>query len=162
MAHMILLVRGHKVMLDRDLALLYGIETRVLNQAVSLNLKRFPDDFIFDLTKEEIMRISQTVTSSTDLKYSIKVRAFTEQGVAMLSSVLRLLYAQNARQASVLRSVLKLGGGLLFSPWRAAECSNVSVDRTDLCVHDTFNNTRQASDLRACSNWRVAHLCGRP
>jgi len=83
----ILLVRGQKVMLDRDLAVLYGVETRVLNQAVRRNIKRFPPDFMFELTREEIMRISQTVISS-DIKYSKRVHAFTEQGVAMLSSVL--------------------------------------------------------------------------
>lgn len=84
----IVLIRGQKVMLDRDLANLYGVETRVLNQAVGRNIKRFPDDFMFVLTREEIMRISQIVTSS-DIKYSKRVRVFTEQGVAMLSSVLR-------------------------------------------------------------------------
>ena len=83
----ILPVRGQKVMLDRDLAVLYGVETRVLNQAVRRNIKRFPPDFMFELTREEIMRISQTVISS-DIKYSKRVHAFTEQGVAMLSSVL--------------------------------------------------------------------------
>ena len=83
----ILLVRGQKVMLDRDLALLYGAETRALNQAVRRNIKRFPPDFMFELTREEIMRISQTVISS-EIKYSKRVHAFTEQGVAMLSSVL--------------------------------------------------------------------------
>ena len=83
----ILLVRGQKVMLDRDLAVLYGVETRVLNQAVRRNIKRFPPDFMFELTREEIVRISQTVISS-DIKYSKRVHAFTEQGVAMLSSVL--------------------------------------------------------------------------
>jgi hypothetical protein len=82
------LIRGQKVMLDRDLAELYGVETRVLNQAVGRNVERFPEDFMFALTREEIMRISQTVTSS-EIKYSKRVRAFTEQGVAMLSSVLR-------------------------------------------------------------------------
>lgn len=80
-------LRGQKVMLDRDLAELYGVETRALNQAVRRNAKRFPSDFMFPLTREEIMRISQSVISS-DLKYSKRVYAFTEQGVAMLSSVL--------------------------------------------------------------------------
>ena len=84
----ILLVRGQKVLLDRDLAVLYGVETRALNQAVRRNIKRFPPDFMFELTREEIMRISQTVISS-EIKYSKRVHAFTEQGVAMLSSVLK-------------------------------------------------------------------------
>jgi hypothetical protein len=89
----IYLVRDHKVMLDRDLAELYGVETRVLNQAVRRNIERFPEDFMISLTREEIMRISQIVISSPQaeldtLKYSKSVMAFTEYGIAMLSSVL--------------------------------------------------------------------------
>jgi hypothetical protein len=83
----IYLIRGEKVMLDRDLAALYEVETRALNQAVSRNRDRFPDDFMFELTREEILGISQIVTSS-NLKFSKRVSAFTEQGVAMLASIL--------------------------------------------------------------------------
>jgi hypothetical protein len=83
----IFLIRGEKVMLDRDLAKLYGVETRVLNQSVRRNPERFPSDFMFELTRDEIVGISQFVTSS-NLKFSKRVTAFTEQGVAMLSSVL--------------------------------------------------------------------------
>ena len=79
----IVLIRGQKVMLDRDLANLYGVETRVLNQAVGRNIKRFPEDFLFALTREEIMRISQIVTSS-DINYAKRVHVFTEQCVAIL------------------------------------------------------------------------------
>ena len=75
-------VRGRQVMLDRDLASLYGVETKVLNQAVKRNIERFPDDFRFQLTKDECLR-SQIVT----FKYLPYV--FTENGIAMLSSVLR-------------------------------------------------------------------------
>jgi hypothetical protein len=60
----IFLIRGEKVMLDRDLAELYGVETRVLNQSVRRNLDRSPSDFMFELTSEEIVGISQFVTSS--------------------------------------------------------------------------------------------------
>ena len=74
-------------MLDRDLALLYGVETRVLNQAVQRNIKRFPNDFMFSLTREEIRNISQIVISSK-IKHAPNVQAFTEQGVAMLSGIL--------------------------------------------------------------------------
>src|SRR3989442_7351315 len=83
----IYVIRGERVMLDRDLAMLYQVETRVLNQAVSRNVERFPMDFMFELTRDEILGISQIVTSS-NLKFSKRVTAFTEQGVAMLSSVL--------------------------------------------------------------------------
>jgi len=81
----ILVIRGKRVMLDRDLAKLYGVETRELNQAVKRNISRFPEDFMFSLTRDEIERISQFVIS---LKFSKSVYVFTEQGVAMLSSVL--------------------------------------------------------------------------
>ena len=72
-------------MIDSDLAMLYEVPTFVLNQAVKRNIKRFPEDFMFTLTREEIKRISQIVIS---LKFHKCVSAFTEQGVAMLSSVL--------------------------------------------------------------------------
>lgn len=81
----IYIVRGEKVMLDKDLAELYQVETRVLNQAVRRNMDRFPSDFMFALTREEIRRVSQFVIP---LKYSNNVLAFTEKGVAMLSSIL--------------------------------------------------------------------------
>lgn len=90
-ARKIYIVRGHRVMLDRDLAALYEVETRVLNQAVKRNIDRFPDDFMFSLSREEITSISQIVTSSADnasLKFSKNVNVFTEHGVSMLSSVL--------------------------------------------------------------------------
>jgi len=84
----IYLLRGQKVMLDRDSAELYGVETRALNQAVRRNIDRFPKDFMFALTREEIRNISQIVISS-EIKHARNVHVFTEQGVAMLSSVLR-------------------------------------------------------------------------
>ncbi|MFU8781037.1 MAG: ORF6N domain-containing protein [Kiritimatiellia bacterium] len=84
----ILLLRGQKVLLDRDLASLYEVETRALNQAVRRNRDRFPDDFMFSLTRDEIRNISQSVICSDTIKHARNVYAFTEQGVAMLSSVL--------------------------------------------------------------------------
>jgi len=72
---------------NRDLAELYGVETRVLNQAVRRNKKRFPADFMFPLTREEIRNISQIVICS-EIKHARNVNVFTEQGVAMLSSIL--------------------------------------------------------------------------
>ena len=87
-AEKILYWREQKVILDRDLARRYGVQTRVLNQAVKRNSDRFPSDFAFVLSRAEIERISQIVTSSPGLKFSKQVRAFTEQRIAMLSSVL--------------------------------------------------------------------------
>lgn len=88
----ILLLRGQKVMLDIDLATLYEVEVRVLNQAVKRNIERFPADFMFQLTAEEAALLrSQTVILKTGRGRHRKYMsyAFTEQGVAMLSSVLR-------------------------------------------------------------------------
>ena len=102
-------IRGQRVMLDRDLASLYGVETRTLNQAVKRNIERFPEDFMFQLTKGEleILKSQYVMIESTDnekdenwtsqivTSNSIKMGlrrtpfAFTELGVAMLSSVLR-------------------------------------------------------------------------
>lgn len=82
-------IRGQKVMLDFDLAELYGIETKVLKQAVKRNQKRFPSDFMFELTKEEFNSLrSQIVTSNKRGGTRYMPFAFTEQGVAMLSSIL--------------------------------------------------------------------------
>lgn len=87
--NLIYTIRGHRVMLDSDLAMLYEVETKVLNQAVKRNIKRFPSNFMFQLTKDEWLSLrSQIVTFRNDIrKYT--PYAFTEQGVAMLSSVLR-------------------------------------------------------------------------
>ena len=84
----IYLIRGQRIMLDRDLAVLYGVETRALNQAVKRNCESFPEDFMFALTRVEILRLSQFVITS-ELKYSPSVFAFTEHGILMLSSVLK-------------------------------------------------------------------------
>jgi len=87
----ILLIRGHKVILDSDLAELYGVETKVFNQAVKRNISRFPEDFMFQMNKEELeIWRSQIVTSNPAAKMGLRRRpyVFTEHGVAMLSSVL--------------------------------------------------------------------------
>ena len=86
----ILIIRGKKVMLDRDLAGLYGVDTRALNQAVRRNINRFPEDFLFPLTKEEMDNWKSQIVISNKDKMGLRKRpyAFTENGVAMLSSVL--------------------------------------------------------------------------
>jgi hypothetical protein len=87
-ARSIFMARGEKVLLDRDLAVLYGVETRALNQAVRRNLNRFPPDFLFELSRDEIRALA-TLREDGKIRHSKAVFAFTEQGVAMLSSVLR-------------------------------------------------------------------------
>jgi len=122
----IFLIRGKKVMFDKDLAQLYGVETRTLNQAVRRNKERFPDDFMFQLTKEEF-RIwasqivipndkdrnlrSQTVISSYGGRRYIPY-VFTEQGIAMLSSVLKSKRAIQTNIA-IMRTFAKLREFLL-------------------------------------------------
>ena len=97
---LIKVIRGQQVMLDKDLAMLYGVEAKVLNQAVKRNVERFPNDFRFQLTKEECLR-SQIVTLNEKQGKHLKYMpyAFTEQGVAMLSSVLR---SQTAIEVNIL------------------------------------------------------------
>lgn len=88
----IYLIRGQKVMLDRDLANLYGVTTGALNQAVQRNQRRFPLDFMFQLSREELKNWkSQNVISNSSLRMGLRKApfAFTEHGVAMLSSVLK-------------------------------------------------------------------------
>ncbi len=87
--HRIYFIRNHKVMLDLDLAVLYGVETRVLNQAVKRNWERFPDDFMFQLTQKEAQNLRSQIVISKRGGRRYLPYAFTEQGVAMLSSVLR-------------------------------------------------------------------------
>jgi len=93
----IYLIRSQKVMLDRDLAELYGIETRVLKQSVRRNAGRFPGDFMFELTNKENQALrSQNVTLKRGQHAKYLPFAFTEQGVAMLSSVLRSKHASKS------------------------------------------------------------------
>lgn len=86
----IYIIRGRKVMLDRDLAVLYGVKTGVLNQAVKRNLDRFPADFMFQLDKKEMENWKSQIVITKAEKMGLRRQplAFTEQGVAMLSSVL--------------------------------------------------------------------------
>jgi hypothetical protein len=97
----ILLIRGHRVMQDTDLAILYGVPTKRLNEQVRRNKKRFPSDFMFQLTPEEVERLrSQFVTLKPGRGQHRKYRpyVFTEQGVAMLSSV---LHSERAIQVNI-------------------------------------------------------------
>ena len=103
----IVLIRGHKVLLDSDLAAMYGVELRTLNQAVKRNRNRFPADFMFQVSRQEheILR-SQFVTSSWGGR-RYRPYAFTEHGVAMLSSVLRSEHAV-AVNIQIIRTFVRL------------------------------------------------------
>jgi hypothetical protein len=105
----IFVIRGQKVMLDSDLAVLYGVETKVLNQAVKRSATRFPKDFVFQLTKEEVENLkSQIVTSSLGHGGRRKLPlVFTEHGVLMLSSVLKSERAVSVN-IQIVRTFIKL------------------------------------------------------
>lgn len=102
----IFIIRGQRVMISTHLADLYEVEPRVLMQAVRRNINRFPEDFMFPLTREEIMNLSQIVTSSK-IKHAPNIYAFTEQGIAMLSSVLNSERAVQVNIA-IMRTFVKL------------------------------------------------------
>jgi hypothetical protein len=104
----IYLIRGQKVMLDEDLAILYGVPVKRLNEQVKRNKGRFPNDFMFKLKRDEITSLRSQFATLTEKKYDIYQRyAFTEQGVAMLSSVLN---SDRAIQVNIqiMRTFIKL------------------------------------------------------
>lgn len=114
--HMILLIRGQKVMLDADLAQLYGVETKTLNRAVRRNLERFPNDFMRQLTAQEVARLRYHFgTSNLGRRFDASHRGgrryrplvFTEQGIAMLSSVLRSRRAVHVN-IEIMRAFIRL------------------------------------------------------
>jgi len=104
----IYVIRGERVMLDRDLAELYMVETKVLNQAVKRNIDSFPQDFMFQLTKEEDDSLrSQFVTLKRGQHRKYTSYVFTEHGILMLSSVLKSVRARNVN-IQIMRTFVKL------------------------------------------------------
>jgi len=104
----ILVIRGKRVMVDRDLAELYAVSTKVLNQAVKRNAERFPEDFMFQLSRQEKKEVVTICDHLKSLRFSPQLPyVFTEQGVAMLSSVLRSKRAVQVNIA-VMRVFVKL------------------------------------------------------
>jgi len=106
----IYLIRGEKVMLDRDLAELYQVTTAALNQALSRNRERFPRDFMFQLTRSEVSQLNRSqivIGSQKHRDPRFRPYAFTEQGIAMLSSVLRSKCAISVN-IEIMRAFVKL------------------------------------------------------
>lgn len=131
----ILLVRGKKVMLDRDLAQLYGVTTKRLNEQVKRNLKRFPDDFMFHLSLGERDKVVAICDHLKVLKFSYQMPyAFTEQGVAMLSTVLN---SERAIQVNIaiMRAFVKLRELLLTHKDLADKISDLERKSAQ---HDTL------------------------
>ena len=132
-------IRGQKVMLDFDLARLYQVETKVLNQAVRRNIKRFPEDFMFQLDNKEFANLkSQIVTSSWGGRRTPPL-AFTEEGIAMLSSVLHSDVAI-AANISILRAFVKVREYLLM-------VSTVSAEVKELRAKVDLLATQREEDL---------------
>jgi hypothetical protein len=146
----IILLRDQKVLIDRDLAELYGVETRTLNQAVKRNIKRFPDDFIFQMTKEEFeFWKSQIVISNSDRMGLRKPPfVFTEQGVAMLSSVLNsdraiLVNIQIVRVFTKMRSLLDSHKEILRK-LESIEKKDIDQDEKILLIFEYLKQLEQA------------------
>jgi leucyl aminopeptidase len=140
----ILVIRGERVMLDEDLAKLYGVLPKVLNQAVKRNIERFPEDFMFRLTREEWDSLrSQIVTLNAGRgagrKYAPYV--FTEQGVAMLSSVLRSKQAI-AVNIEIMRAFVQLRAMLLTNE-QLARRVNALEKRHDAQFKVVFDAIRE-------------------
>ena len=130
-------------MIDRDLASLYGVETRVLNQAVRRNIDRFPEDFMFSLTRQEIRDLSQLVISSK-IKHSPNVFVFTEQGVSMLSSVLKSKRAVKVN-IQIMRAFVKLRQILSTNKELVHKLSQLErkTEKHDAEIHAIFKAIRQ-------------------
>jgi len=144
----IFLLRGHRVMLDRDLAELYGIATRVLNQAVKRNSERFPEDFMFRLTKEESSVVlasrSQTVTLKRGQNIKYPPHVFTEHGAVMLANVLKSRVAIQA-SIQVVRAFVRLRQMLASHNELAAKIEAIErrVGKHDAELQEVFSTLRE-------------------
>ncbi len=136
--------RGKKVMLDFDLARLYQVETRVLNQAVKRNIKRFPPDFMFQLTEDEWITNSSQIVMTSNRPKSALPYAFTEQGVAMLSGLLKSDVAIAANIA-IMRAFVQVREYLLAA-------STVSAELKELRAKVDLLALQREEDLGAVNN----------
>ena len=142
----ILLIRGHKVMLDSDLAELYDVTTKVLVQAVKRNIERFPEDFMFQLTREEFDNLrSQIVTSSWGGR-RYPPYAFSEQGIAMLSGVLKSKRAIHVN-IEIMRAFVKLRE-MLASHKDLARKLNTLERKYDTQFRVVFDGIREIYPVR--------------
>ena len=138
-------IRGQRVMLDRDLAELYDVPTKALNQAVKRNIKRFPPDFMFQLSREEFENLrSQIVTSKWGGTRTMP-HAFTEQGVAMLSG---LLHSDRAIQANIaiMRAFVAMRNYITTTSTVTAELAELRA-KIALLEHNNEENMEAVNDL---------------
>jgi len=144
----IFLVRGQRVMLDHDLARLYGVSTKVLLQAVKRNIERFPSDFMYSLTVKEAANLrSQIVTSSWGGRRYLP-HAFTEQGVAMLSGVLKSRRAIEAN-IRIMRAFVRFKEFLLAHRELAQKLDKLAskIERHDKEINAVFDAIRQLMQI---------------
>ena len=137
--------RGKKVMLDFDLARLYQVETRVLNQSVKRNIKRFPPDFMFQLTEDEWLTNSSQIVMTSNRPKSALPYAFTEQGVAMLSGLLKSDVAIAANIA-IMRAFVQVREYLLAASTVSAELKELRA-KVDLLALQREEDLGDINDL---------------
>ena len=138
-------IRGQKVMLDADLAKLYQVETKVLNQAVKRNTERFPSDFMFRLTAEEVLNMRSQFVTASKRNTSAPPFAFTEQGVAMLASVLKSPIAV-ATSISIMRAFVRVRQYLLTTASMSAELKELRA-KVDLLALQREEDLGAVNDL---------------
>jgi hypothetical protein len=167
----ILLIRGHKVMLDRDLAYLYGVTTKVLNQAVKRHKDRFPEDFMFQLTMEEA-KIWWTEVRGGGLRSQIVILkrgehikycpyAFTEHGILMLSSVLNSERAIKVN-IEIMRAFVRLRR-ILSSTYRPemADEAGLHFDHVVAQILNKDYEIKKVPERKACKECDLRVYCGR-
>ncbi|HAQ18416.1 MAG TPA: hypothetical protein DCR40_04180 [Prolixibacteraceae bacterium] len=137
-------IRGQRVMLDFDLAEMYQVETRAVKQAVRRNMNRFPEDFMFELTKNEVTFLRSQSVISTSLSTGYAPFAFTEQGVAMLSSVLRSEKAIEIN-INIMRAFVAVRNYLLTQ-------SAVSAEIKELWLHVKALEEQSEENLKAMND----------
>ena len=138
-------IRGERVMLDFDLAKLYQVETKALNQAVKRNILRFPPDFMFQLSVDEVLTMRSQFVTSSKRKVSAPPFAFTEQGVAMLSSVLKSPTAIAANIA-IMRAFVQVRKYLLATSTVSSELKELRA-KVDLLQLQQEENLGAVNDL---------------
>ena len=151
----IYVIRTLKVMIDKDLAELYGVETRILNQTVRRNLKRFPEDFMFQLTQQEFSNWKSQIVITKSEKMGLRKPplAFTEQGVAMLSSVLNsdraiAVNIQIIRVFSRMRQMLEIHKEIL-KKLESLEMKDIEQDEKIAVIFEYLRQLEQARDEEA-------------
>ena len=149
-------IRGQKVMIDRDLAEMYGVQTKALNQAVKRNIERFPEDFMFQLTTEETQNWKSQIVTTNSIKMGLRRNpyAFTELGVAMLSSVLTSKIAKH-ENIGIMRAFVAVRQYLLSANNPTQEIEDLkqrvkeleeSSEDTLAAINDLSEDTRKELD----------------